>query len=106
MPKANKRANSIGTNSNTVNTPAEEMLTADAIIFRLTERLNDETILSKLRRALHPQVLADKIDHLAATVNQLSQKYTRLRVAASQCRSDTGSVCIYSVLWSMAMHVS
>ena len=24
----------------------------------------------------------------------------------SQCRSDTDSVFIYSVLWSMAMHVS
>ena len=92
MPKANKRANSIGTNSNTVNTPAEEMLTADAIIFRLTELLNDETILSKLRRALHPQVLADKIDHLAATVNQLSQQLEKKEERIKQLEEKVASL--------------
>lgn len=53
---------------------SEEPLSSDEIALKLVELLTDETVIGKLRSALYPQVLADKIDTLTAKISNLHER--------------------------------
>ena len=50
------------------------MYDVDTIVLKMTELLHDQTILNNLKKALFPQMLADKMDHLSAQVHQLTDQ--------------------------------
>ena len=79
MPKARKPSSVTG--SDVGNT--------EVMAMKFVELLNDEEMLRKLRSALYPQVLSDKLDKLTQTIASLtSQLESKEKISLSWMRGS------------------
>ena len=62
------------TNSAAENTEVGSAKTTDEMLLAFIELLSDEQVVGKLRKALFPHVLADKIDGLTAKISTLTDR--------------------------------
>ena len=56
----------------------------DALALRIIELLNDDAVVSKLKNALYPQVLADKLDQQTAQIDRLLAQLTESKTRIEQ----------------------
>ena len=64
----------------------------DALALRIIELLNDDAVVSKLKNALYPQVLADKLDQQTAQIDRLLAQLTESKTCIEQLESRVGEL--------------
>ena len=64
----------------------------DALALRIIELLNDDAVVSKLKNALYPQVLADKLDQQTAQIDRLLAQLTESKTRIEQLESRVGEL--------------
>ena len=64
----------------------------DALALRIIELLNDDAVVSKLKNALYPQVLADKLDQQTAQIDRLLAQLIESKTGIEQLESRVGEL--------------
>ena len=59
----------------------------DALALRIVELLNDDAVIGKLKKALYPQALSDKIDSQNAQIDRLLAQLTDSKTRLDQHES-------------------